>query len=408
MPITPTDLSHLHGALTLARRGLGNVWPNPAVGCVLVKDEVVVGRGWTQAGGRPHAETEALRRAADKAKGATAYVTLEPCSHHGRTPPCAEALVAAGVARVVAAIEDPDPRVSGRGLAMLRAAGIAVDRCDAPGQPPEVARIGKLARDLNAGFFTRIALGRPMVTLKLATSLDGRIATRTGESKWITGPEARARAHLLRARHDAVMVGIGTALADDPRLDCRLPGWDGAEARQPVRIVADSQARLAPGLDLVRRAGPRAPGAPDAQQAGAACMQPTWVLARADADAARVAALAAAGVEVLAVPPGARGGAGGASLDLAAALQALGAKGLTRVLVEGGGQVAAALLRARLVDRMVWFRAPVILGGDGVPALAGLDVNTVAEAHGFTRVSLGAVGPDTVETYSVASPGRAG
>jgi len=408
---TPTDLPHLHAALSLARRGLGNTWPNPAVGCVLVKEGVVIGRGWTQPGGRPHAETEALRRAGEAARGATAYVTLEPCSHHGRTAPCADALIQAGVARGVAAVEDPDPRVSGRGFAMLRAAGIAVDLCSEGGpeakaiapQPPEAARIARQAREANAGFFTRIALGRPMVTLKLATSLDGRIATRSGDSKWITGPEARARGHLLRARHDAVMVGIGTALADDPRLDVRLPGWEGADARQPartqpIRIVADSQARLPLGGDLVRRAGPRAPEAPK-PDAGEPGRQPTWVLARADADPARVAALAAAGVEVLPVPAAKAG-----PLDLAAGFQALGAKGLTRVLVEGGGQIAAALLRARLVDRLVWFRAPVILGGDGVPAMAGLDLNTVAEAYGFTRISSGTAGADSVEAYAVAYP----
>lgn len=394
MSFVTTDLPHLHAALSLARRGLGNTWPNPAVGCVLVKDGVVVGRGWTQAGGRPHAEVEALRRAGDKAKGATAYVTLEPCSHHGRTPPCADALVAAGVARVVVALGDPDPRVSGRGLAALRSAGIAVDLCSEGGseakaiapQPPEAARVAKLAREVNQGFLTRIALGRPMVTLKLATSLDGRIATRTGDSKWITGPEARARSHLLRARHDAVLVGIGTAMADDPRLDCRLPGWEGSETRQPIRIVADSKARLPLGLDLVRRAG-SPPGG-----------QPTWLLARADAEPARLAVLAAAGVEVLPVPSPAP--ATGTQLDLAAAFQALGARGLTRVLVEGGGQIAAGLLKAGFVDRMVWFRAPVILGGDGVPAVAGLDLNTVAEAHGFTRISSGQAGADSVEAYA--------
>ncbi len=406
MPITPTDLPHLLIALSLARRGLGNTWPNPAVGCVIVRDGVVVGRGWTQPGGRPHAEVEALRRAGEKARGATVYVTLEPCSHHGRSPPCAEALVAAGVARVVAAIEDPDPRVSGRGLAKLRAAGIAVDLCDAPGQGTEAKAIAAKARDVTDGFLTRVRLGRPMVTLKLATSLDGRIATRTGDSKWITGEPARARGHLLRGRHDAVMVGIGTAMADDPRLDCRLPGWDEAgwdsgATRQPVRLVADSQARLPLGLDLARRAG-KGPG-----------RQPTWLLARADADPARVAALQAAGVEVLPVPLAPDGHLDLASLDLAsldleAAFQALGAKGLTRVLVEGGGRLAAALLRAGLVDRMVWFRAPIVLGGDGVPAIAGLDVNLVAEAYGFTRISVGAAGIDQVETYAVASGDRAG
>ncbi|MBX6375722.1 MAG: bifunctional diaminohydroxyphosphoribosylaminopyrimidine deaminase/5-amino-6-(5-phosphoribosylamino)uracil reductase RibD, partial [Acetobacteraceae bacterium] len=232
----------MRAALALARRGLGNAWPNPAVGCVLVRDGRVVGRGWTQPGGRPHAETEALRRAGPEgARGATAYVTLEPCSHHGRTPPCCDALIAAGVARVVVALQDPDSRVNGRGIARLRAAGIAVETglCEAE------------ARAINAGFIRRIHLGLPLVTLKLATTLDGRIATATGESRWITGPEARREAHALRARHDAVLVGSGTVLADDPDLTCRLPGM----AKTPVlRVVADSRLRTPPAARLVATA----------------------------------------------------------------------------------------------------------------------------------------------------------
>jgi diaminohydroxyphosphoribosylaminopyrimidine deaminase/5-amino-6-(5-phosphoribosylamino)uracil reductase len=364
----------MHAALTLARRGLGNTWPNPAVGCVIVKDSVVVGRGWTQPGGRPHAETEALARAGDAATGATAYVTLEPCAHHGRTPPCAAALVAAGIRRVVSALEDPDPRVAGQGHAMLSAAGVAV----------EVGLGGEEARAVNQGFLTRIAKGRPMVTLKLATSLDGRIATRTGDSKWITSEPARARAHLLRATHDAVMVGIGTALADDPELACRLPGLEG---RRPVRIVMDSDARLPLSGKLARTA--RA--------------HPVWALVRQSADDARVEALKAAGVEVLRVLAGRDN-----RVDPDDALRALGDQGLTRVLVEGGGTLAAALLKAGLVDRLVWFRAPVAIGGDGVPALGGLDVAKVAAAYGFVRHSASAVGADLMETYRMESRQRAG
>ena len=219
------DLLHMRAALALARRGLGNAWPNPAVGCVLVKEGRVIGRGWTQPGGRPHAETEALRRAGDAARGATAYVTLEPCSHHGRTPPCCEALAEAGIARVVMAMRDPDPRVNGRGLAMLRGAGIAV----------EEGLLEAEARALNAGFFRRIQAGMPVVTLKLASTLDGRIATASGESRWITGAAARREVHALRARHDAILVGSGTVLADDPDLTCRIPGME----RVPMlRVVA--------------------------------------------------------------------------------------------------------------------------------------------------------------------------
>ena len=213
-------------ALGLAARGLGRVWPNPTVGCVVVRDGRVVGRGWTQPGGRPHAESEALRRAGDGARGATAYVTLEPCAHQGETPPCAEALVAAGIRRAVAAIEDPDPRVSGRGIETLRTAGIEA----------ECGALADAAARLNAGYLWRLTRGRPLVTLKVATTLDGRTATGKGESRWITGEQARARAHRLRAEHDAVMIGAGTAQADDPALTCRLPGLADAS---PVRIIAD-------------------------------------------------------------------------------------------------------------------------------------------------------------------------
>src|SRR5580700_3393612 len=241
MADAPFDLPHMRAALALARRGLGSTWPNPAVGCVIVNDGRVVGRGWTQKGGRPHAETEALQRAGVAAKGATAYVSLEPCSHHGKTPPCAEALIVARIARVVAAVEDPDPRVSGAGIARLRDAGVKV----------ETGLCADEAAELNAGFFCRVKHGRPLVTLKLATSLDGRIATPSGESRWITGEAARERAHLLRATHDAVLVGTGTALADDPLLTCRLPGLAD---RSPVRIVLDRNLRLPATLRLFTEA----------------------------------------------------------------------------------------------------------------------------------------------------------
>src|SRR5689334_20006331 len=220
----PFDLRSMRAALALARRGLGTVWPNPAVGCVIVSDGRVVGRGWTQPGGRPHGETEALRRAGEAARRATAYVSLEPCCHWGKTPPCVDALIAAGVRRVVVALEDPDPRVAGRGIARLRDAGVEV----------ETGVCTEEAAEINAGFFCRLRLGRPLVTLKLATSLDGRIATRSGESQWITGPPARERSHLLRATHDAILVGTETVIADDPQLTCRLPGLAD---RSPVRVA---------------------------------------------------------------------------------------------------------------------------------------------------------------------------
>ena len=356
-------------ALGLAARELGDVWPNPAVGCILVKEGRVRGRGWTQPGGRPHAETEALRRAGEGAQGAVAYVTLEPCAHHGETPPCAEALAAAGIARAVIALKDPDPRVQGSGLSVLRDAGIDV----------VTGVCADEAEELNAGFLMRVTRARPLVTLKCATTLDGRIATRRGMSRWITGEAARARAHSLRARHDAVMIGIGTALADDPELTCRLPGL---EHRSPVRVVVDSRLRLALTSKLVQ-------SAPEV---------PTWAITLADVDRERRRAYLDRGVELIEVDADGEG-----SLDLGAALQALGARGLTRILVEGGGRLTAALFRARVVDRLAWFRAPAVIGGDGVPAAAAFGIDELAQAPVFRRLSVIEVGDDLLETYSVAS-----
>ncbi len=352
-------------ALALARRGLGQVAPNPAVGCVLVRDGRVVGRGWTQPGGRPHAETEALRRAGDAARGATAYVSLEPCSHHGKTPPCCDALIAAGVTRCLIALEDPDPRVAGAGTAALRAAGLEVS----------VGLLAEAAAEVNAGYLLRQTEGRPLVTLKLATTLDGRIATAEGESRWITGPEARARGHLLRARHDAVMVGGATALLDDPRLDVRLPGLAG---RKPLRIVLDSRLRLPLEHDLVARSR----------------VQATLVVATDTADEAAAAAVTAAGCEVLRLAAD-----DGGHPCLVGLLEALGQRGLNSLLVEGGGRLAAALLRRDLVDRLVWFRAPKIIGGDGTSAVAALGLAGLDGAPRFELVESGQAGDDGVETY---------
>ena len=361
------DLQAMRSALVLARRGLGKVWPNPAVGCVIIKDRRVVGRGWTQPGGRPHAETEALRRAGKQARGATAYVTLEPCNHHGHTPPCAEALIAAGVTRVVAAIEDPDPRVGGSGLARLREAGIAV----------ETGLCETEAAELNAGFFLRTRTGRPLLTLKLATSLDGRIAAAGGESRWITGPEAREYGHLLRATHDAILVGSGTVLADDPQLTCRLPGLGH---RSPVRIVLDGRLRTPLTARLVT----------EARQI------PTWLITRGTADLAVGRALQNAGIEVITVEDGTDG-----RLDLGVALRALGARGVTRVLVEGGGTLAASLLRAALVDRLAWFHAPLLLGHSGIPAIAELGFDRLADMPRFEPIAGAGVGSDQLTLLRV-------
>ena len=363
------DLAHMQASLALARRGLGTVWPNPTVGCVLVKEGEVVGRGWTQPGGRPHGETEALRRAGARAAGATAYVSLEPCCHWGKTPPCAEALIAAGVARVVVPIEDPDPRVAGKGIARLRAAGVAV----------EIGLCAEAAVELNAGFLMRLETGRPLVTLKLASTLDGRIATVSGESRWITGEPARARAHLLRANHDAVMVGSNTVIEDDPLLTCRL---NGLGERSPVRVIVDGRLRAPLTAQVVA----------DAQRS------PTWFLVRDGVDAMRRAAFADCGIEVIDVPPTPTG-----ELDLGWALDELGRRGLTRVLAEGGGRLAAALLAADLVDRVAWFRAPLLVGGDGLAAVAPFGVARLSDAPRFTRIALEEIGQDVLETLRRAA-----
>jgi diaminohydroxyphosphoribosylaminopyrimidine deaminase / 5-amino-6-(5-phosphoribosylamino)uracil reductase len=364
------DLRMMQAALTLARRGLGNVWPNPAVGCVIVKDGRVIGRGWTQPGGRPHAETEALARASEAAHRGTAYVTLEPCCHWGKTPPCADALIAAGLSRVVAAVEDPDPRVAGAGLARLREAGVSV----------ETGLCAEEAAEINAGFFIRIRQGRPLVTLKLAVSLDGRIAAASGESRWITGEAARERAHFLRAAHDAVLVGTGTALADDPELTCRLPGL---AARSPVRIVIDRQLRL-----------PR-----DARLLAEADRIATWVLTSASADPQRQAALRDLGVEVIAAEEDAS-----RRIDLADALRLLGERGLTRLLVEGGGRLAAALLRAGLVDRLVWINAPLLIGADGMPAIADLGLPKLSDAPRFEHLATEVLACDVFSHFRARRP----
>lgn len=348
-------------ALALGARGLGNVWPNPAVGCVLVAGGRIVGRGHTAPGGRPHAETQALAQAGAAARGATAYVSLEPCAHHGATPPCAEALVAAGVARVVSALEDPDPRVAGQGHAALRAAGVAV----------ETGLMAEEARRAHRGFVLHRTAGRPMVTLKLALSLDGRIATAAGESRWITGPQARARVHGLRARHDAVLVGAGTARADDPRLDVRGFGT----VAQPVRVVAARTLDLPEGGPLAEPGrGPlwllHGPGAEDTPQAG------RW---------------RARGARLVAVAEGA-----GGQLDPRAMLAALAAEGITRVLCEGGGALAASLLAADLVDEAVSFTAGLALGAEGRPGIGALHLLALAEAPRLALIRVEAVGGDVM------------
>jgi diaminohydroxyphosphoribosylaminopyrimidine deaminase/5-amino-6-(5-phosphoribosylamino)uracil reductase len=330
-------------ALELAKRGLGTTWPNPSVGCVIVQGDVVVGRGFTQPAGRPHAETQALAMAGEKARGATVYVTLEPCAHHGKTPPCAEALIKAGVAKVVIAHTDPHPQVSGKGIAMLNEAGIIV----------EVGMCEAEAFRINQGFFYTQTKGRPLVTLKLATSLDGKIATHNGESRWITSEASRRYAHKLRAEYDAILVGSGTVREDTPTLTCRLPGL---ESRSPVRVMLDAQH----SCDRTTIAG-------DA---------PLWWVGK---DGEIPLHTDAHGH----IPP-------------EALCKALAEKGITRLLIEGGGKLAASFLRAKLVDRLIWFHAPLILGNDARAGVAEMDYAALAEAARFSVVASRALGEDRV------------
>jgi diaminohydroxyphosphoribosylaminopyrimidine deaminase / 5-amino-6-(5-phosphoribosylamino)uracil reductase len=363
------DLAHMRAALALARRGLGTTWPNPSVGCVIVHDGRVVGRGHTQPGGRPHAEPVALAMAGAQARGATAYVTLEPCCHTGRSPPCTDALIAAGISRVVVAATDPDPRVNGRGLAQLKATGIVV----------EAGVLEAEARETLIGFTHRITLGRPMVTLKLASTLDGRIATRTGESQWITDTPARRVGHALRGWHDAVMVGVGTVLADNPDLTCRIPGF---RPTPNVRVITDSHLRTSLTSRLLTTAKD----------------VPTWFLLREGTNLAREDAFIDLGAKLIKIAGSPAG------VDLTAAMAALGAAGLTRILVEGGGQLAAALLRADLVDRIAWFHAPAIMGGDGWPAVQAFGNETLAQMPRFRRDCITVVGNDMLSEYSRQPP----
>jgi diaminohydroxyphosphoribosylaminopyrimidine deaminase / 5-amino-6-(5-phosphoribosylamino)uracil reductase len=363
-----SDLNHMRAALALGRRGLGTTWPNPSVGCVLVRVGRVVGRGYTGIGGRPHAEPTALSMAGESARGATAYVTLEPCCHWGQTPPCTDALIAAGVVRVVIAALDPDERVDSQGVARLRASGLIVEH----------GLLAEEASDDLAGFVLRVTRHRPLVTLKLATTLDGRIATARGESQWITGAEARRRAHILRGQHDAVLAGIGTVLADDPELTCRISGFRG---KPVVRVVLDSTLRIPLGSRLVRTA----------REA------PLWLITRDDADPKRRDALVTKGARMIPVPGG--GAPGGAGINLMAGMNALAAAGLTRVLVEGGSQIAAAFARADLVDRIAWFHAPGIMGGDGLPGVQGFGIEKLAMMPRFIRQHVTPTGTDVLTEF---------
>ena len=361
------DTRFMRLALSLGRRGLGNTAPNPAVGCVIVKNRRILGRGWTQPGGRPHAETVALAQAGAAARGADVFVTLEPCAHHGQTPPCAQALIAAQVARVVVAVADSDPRVNGAGLAMLRAAGIAV----VTGLCADSA-----ASDL-AGYFLKTEQERPFVTLKLANSFDGRIATGSGESQWITGPQARRAVHAMRARHDAVMVGAGTARQDDPSLTVRGLGV----TRQPARVVVSRRldvplmgtlGRTARDVPVLMCHGRDAdPGLQDVWRDLGAVLVPCATI--------------------------------GSQLDPGDILRQLAQRGITRVFCEGGSALAASMIDADLVDRLVGFTAGVMIGAEGLPNVGALGLGRLAGAARFDLLSVRSVGNDICHEWARAA-----
>ena len=353
-------------AFSLARRGLGNVWPNPAVGCIIVKNGRIVGRGWTQPGGRPHAEAMALKQAGEKSVGSAAYVSLEPCNHTGKSPPCTEALIEAGIKEIYGSLLDPDPRVSGNGFEKLKKANLQVN----------IGLLSETAKEINEGFFLRVDEGRPLLTFKTATTIDGKIATKKGESNWITGREARSFTHLLRSTHDATLIGSGTALADNPILTSRLPGVDNK--RRP-RIILDRRLRLPLNSRLVK----------SAKEA------PVWLITRNDHPPSKLKSYKDLCIDFILIPPGNTG-----QDDIVSAMQQLGSRGLTRILVEGGNHVASSLFAADLIDKLVWFRAPKILGNEALSAIGNLNIDNLSEMPNFVRQFSTNIGEDFLEILS--------
>lgn len=363
----PQDRRYMLAALALAERGLGSVWPNPSVGCILVNNGQLVGQGWTQPSGRPHAESKALEMAGDAASGSTAYVTLEPCAHHGKTKPCAESLIKAKISRLVASMEDPDPRVSGRGFRSLDAAGVEV----AVGLGEDDARY------LNAGFLKLIHCGRPLITFKIASSLDGRSATSFGESKWITNELSRSQGHLLRASHDAILIGSGTAILDNPCLTCRLPGLLEAS---PTRVVMDGRLRTPTENKLI----------------SSARTIPTWIITVKGKSSDEKQNYEQHGVQIFEVDADSEG-----HPDAFKAMKLLGSNGITRVLLEGGSNIAATFIREHLIDRLACFRAPIVVGGDGIPVIEGLGLEKLQQAPTFSRHKMSELGSNLFETFDV-------
>ena len=364
-----TDIRFMRIAMALAERGLGNVWPNPAVGCVIINNGHIIGRGWTGPGGRPHAETEALKRAGDAARGATAYITLEPCAHFGKTPPCADALVNAGIKRAVIAITDPDPRTAGRGIQKLIDAGISVSE----------GILKTEAENINAGFFSLIKNKKPIFALKIAASSDGCIAASVGTRTDITGSIAKNLGHMLRASHDVVLFGIATLLIDDPEYTCRLPGM---ENRTPIRALLDSNLRIPLDARILKTLD----------------KNELWIFCLPGADVKKQSALEDLGAKVIIVEkPGAD-----ARPDLDWIASYLGESGVSRVLIESGGKLNQAFMKAGLVDDIHWFSSPSKLGHGAIPAF---DEITIAKdvlngnIQGFQMTDKRACGDDTYMAF---------
>ena len=354
------DIQYMRNALALARTGLGRTWPNPVVACVLVKNDSIIARTRTAGGGRPHAEDLAIGQAGANAKGATAYVTLEPCAHEGETPSCARLLIEAGVTKVVIAVLDPDPRTNGQGIMLLQKAGIEVIS-------------GVLEQDafeINEGFFLKQLKQRPFITLKTATTLDGKIASVSGQSKWITGEAARNRGHMLRAQHDAIAVGVNTVLEDDPSLTCRIDGVD----KSLVRIVFDTNGKLTGSEKIFE----------DVKN------NPVWIITTAKE-------LNIVGVKILQVSKNKEG-----QIDIKEALQAITAEGITRLLIEGGATLMTSFLSTNLFDELHWFRAPSIMGSDGLSAVQSLSIENLGDIQKLKLIEAHTLGTDILEIYKKA------
>jgi len=356
-----TDIHYMSAALSMAQRGLGRVWPNPSVGCVVVKKSVILASARTADGGRPHAETIALEKAGRAAKGASVYVTLEPCAHEGQTPPCTKALIDAGVRRVVIGARDVDPRVSGAGVRLLQEAGIDV----------HVGVLEKECKAMNAGFFLKMQKKRPLVTLKTACSLDGKVALKNGKSQWITGDLARRHVHLLRARHDAVLCGIGTVLADDPCLTARFDGID----HRPVRVVLDGDLETPLDSRLVKTARD----------------VPLWLFHIAMSEE-KERSLAKKGVRLFCVQEKA----------IAPILTILAEEGMTCIMVEGGRRIHTAFLKEGFCDALYLYRAPCVLGGDGLSAFGAMDIEDLAQRHNLSLQKTRRLGQDSLEIYGMS------